>query len=194
MPSPVSKARARSPTSRGERGLAALPGIRAGGQGRVDRLSGARWATCTSRHGRAGIYEFIKWFYPQIRKEGLVVDGAPMRRECLANDHRTPGPQIAGHALRLPFDHPATYPTRCSSATSGAHQRDSARMATSSLPLPLRGHRPLIGKRTWGGVVAFRTPDRWWMGDRVRAPAGHQCPTGEWIIEGEGVSPTSRWR
>ena len=24
--------------------------------------------------GAAGIYEFIKWFYPQIRKEGLVVD------------------------------------------------------------------------------------------------------------------------
>ena len=46
-----------------------------GNRARVDRLSQGRLAYIhLPDMGEAGIREFIKWWYPQVRKEGLVVD------------------------------------------------------------------------------------------------------------------------
>jgi tricorn protease len=51
------------------------------------------------------------------------------------------------------------------------------------------GLGPLIGKRTWGGVVGGGNTGLI-DGSSVFVPrASTNAPTGEWIIEGEGVTP-----
>ena len=48
---------------------------------RVDRMSRGRLGYIhIPDMGDAGIREFIKWWYPQVRKEGLVVDDQGQRR------------------------------------------------------------------------------------------------------------------
>src|SRR3984957_177894 len=57
-----------------ETGLQYLAWV-AGNRARVDRMSQGRLGYIhIPDMGEAGIREFIKWWYPQIRKEGLVVD------------------------------------------------------------------------------------------------------------------------
>ena len=50
--------------------------------------------------GAEGIYEFIKWYYPQIRKEGLVIDVRFERRgKRFAVDPGASGQQVTRHAI-----------------------------------------------------------------------------------------------
>ncbi len=58
------------------RGQPALPrlGARATGSGSPTATDGRVGYLHIPDMGAPGIYEFIKWYYPQIRKEGLVVD------------------------------------------------------------------------------------------------------------------------
>ncbi len=52
------------------------------------------------------------------------------------------------------------------------------------------GMGPLIGKRTWGGVVGISGRGPLIDGGRVFVPeAGSASVAGEWIIEGHGVDP-----
>jgi len=54
----------------------------------------------------------------------------------------------------------------------------------------LAGLGPLVGKRTWGGVVGISDSGPLLDGGTVFVPqSGTNAPTGEWIIEGEGVMP-----
>ena len=52
------------------------------------------------------------------------------------------------------------------------------------------GLGPLIGKRTWGGVVGIYGRDPLIDGGSVSVPeAGSADPEGHWVIEGHGVDP-----
>ncbi|HNX50061.1 MAG TPA: S41 family peptidase, partial [Thermoanaerobaculaceae bacterium] len=49
---------------------------------------------------------------------------------------------------------------------------------------------PLIGKRSWGGVVGISGRGPLIDGGEVFVPLnGTNAPTGEWVIEGHGVDP-----
>jgi len=49
---------------------------------------------------------------------------------------------------------------------------------------------PLIGKRSWGGVVGITNRGNLIDGGSVSVPEfGFASPNGKWIIEGEGVMP-----
>ena len=53
-----------------------------------------------------------------------------------------------------------------------------------------KGLGPLIGKRSWGGVVGIYGTSPLIDGGGVSIPeAGSGSPEGEWIIEGYGVDP-----
>jgi len=68
--------------------------------------------------GAPGIYEFIKWYYPQIRKEGLVVDvrgngGGNVSQWIIERlDSRLMGTRFGYRS-----DEPGTYPRPSSTAT-----------------------------------------------------------------------------
>ena len=52
------------------------------------------------------------------------------------------------------------------------------------------GLGPLIGKRSWGGVVGITNRGNLIDGGSVNVPEfGFASPDGKWIIEGEGVTP-----
>ncbi len=61
--------------------------------------------------GATGAYEFVKWFYPQIRKEGLIVDvrsngGGNISQWIIERlDSKLLGTRF-GYASRLPDDLP----------------------------------------------------------------------------------------
>jgi len=49
---------------------------------------------------------------------------------------------------------------------------------------------PLVGTRTWGGLVGIWGTPALVDGGRITAPrGGYFTPDGEWAIEGEGVAP-----
>ena len=61
--------------------------------------------------GVAGSYEFVKWFYPQSRKEGLIVDvrangGGNISQWIIERLRR----KLARHALRRTVEDARTYP------------------------------------------------------------------------------------
>ena len=140
-----------------------------------------------------GIREWIKWFYGQIRNEGLVIDVrsngggnvSPMiierlRRELLMVDFERnievadtyPGTVFHGHlACLLDED----------TASDGDQFAYVFRRA---------GLGPLVGKRSWGGVVGIYGRDPLIDGGAVSVPeAGSADPDGNWVIEGHGVDP-----
>jgi tricorn protease len=143
--------------------------------------------------GEDGLREFVKWFYPQFRKEGLILDArgngggfiSPMlidrlRRSVLENDFG-----------RL-SDDPLPYPP------AGLYNHMACLLNQTSgsdgdmFPAMFRqaGLGPLIGKRSWGGVVGINSHGPLIDGGQVFVPeTGSASLQGEWIIENHGVDP-----
>ena len=135
--------------------------------------------------GAAGIYEFIKWYYPQLRKEGLIVDvrsnGGGNVSQWIIERLDT---KLLGTRFGYASDHPRTYPY---SVFFGPMV-----CLIDIFPYRFReaGLGPLIGKRTWGGVVGISGRGPLIDGGTVYVPMqGTNDVEGNWIIEGKGVSP-----
>ncbi len=144
--------------------------------------------------GVKGISEWVKWFYGQIRKDALVIDVrsngggnvSPMiiqrlRRQVMGYDYErnmdipntTPGTAFHGHLV-------------CVLDEDTASDGDQFAWAFREA-----GLGPLVGKRSWGGVVGIY-PGRTALidGGRTMVPeAGTADAEGQWAIEGHGVEP-----
>jgi len=143
--------------------------------------------------GASGISEFIKWYYPQIRKQGMVVDvrgngGGNVSAMIIERLRRRP----LGTGFSRNSDTPETYP----GASFYGHMvclldEDSASDG-DIFPYYFReaGLGPLIGKRTWGGVTGITDRGPLIDGGSVYVPEfGTNALDGSWIIEGIGVEP-----
>ncbi len=144
--------------------------------------------------GGNGIREWVKWFYGQIRKEALVIDvrsngGGNVSPMIIQRLQR----QVMGYDFERNMDIPNTTPGTvfhghlvCLLDEDTASDGDQFAWAFREA-----GLGPLVGKRSWGGVVGIypgRTPliD----GGRTMVPeAGSAGADGEWVIEGHGVDP-----
>lgn len=143
--------------------------------------------------GTGGLNEFIKHFYPQLRKQALIVDVrgngggnvSPMlierlRRELVMVDlPRNSRPSPDPYATFLG-------PMVCLIDEFSASDGDL-------FPYRFRKYQlgKLIGKRTWGGVVGIRGPLPLVDGGQFFKPefASYDTEGREWIIEGRGVEP-----
>ena len=143
--------------------------------------------------GASGIAEFIKWFYPQIRKEGLIVDvrangGGNVSQVILERlDNKVLGTRFGNLS-----DEPRTYPYTAFHGHMVCLISETSASDGDIFPHYFRelGLGPLIGKRTWGGVVGISGTGTLIDGGTVYVPmSGTNAPTGEWIIEGHGVDP-----
>lgn len=143
--------------------------------------------------GADGIYEFIKWYYPQIRKEGLVIDvrsngGGNVSQwiiERLDN-------QLLGTRFGNRGDHPRTYPYTVFYGHLVCLLNETSASDGDIFPYRFRkaGLGPLIGKRSWGGVVGISSHGPLIDGGRVFVPEqGTNDVDGSWVIEGYGVDP-----
>jgi len=143
--------------------------------------------------GANGIYEFIKWFYPQLRKQGLIID-------VRGNGGGNVSSMILQRLIRRPlaFGYQAhnewqdTYPPQAFNGPMVALISETSASDGDIFPYFFReaGLGPLIGKRTWGGVVGITGRGPLLDGGSVFVPEfGLGQPGRGWIIEGQGVAP-----
>ena len=143
--------------------------------------------------GNNGIREFIKWYYPQIRKEGLVVDvrangGGNISRMIIERLRR----KLLGLNYARTDDDASTYPDQVFVGPMVALLDGNSASDGDIFPYMFReaGLGPLIGKRSWGGVVGIFGTGPLIDGGTVFVPGfGLANTKGEWIIEGHGVDP-----
>ncbi len=143
--------------------------------------------------GADGIREFIKYFYPQMRKKGLVIDvrgngGGNVSQMILSRLQR----EMLGTRFSRNNDHATTYPETvfnghlvCLISENSASDGDifPARFQKAGLG-------PLIGKRSWGGVIGITNRGNLLDGGTVFVPEfATNDVDGSWIIEGYGVDP-----
>jgi tricorn protease len=141
-----------------------------------------------------GLAEFIKWFYPQLRREGLVVD-------IRSNG----GGEISGMLIeRLGrrglglfhvrhYDNPWLRPHAAFLGQMVCLINDTTSSDGDIFAWRFReaGLGPIVGARSWGGTVGVFTDHGTVLdGGTVYVPqlsfADNQ---GMWVIEGEGVHP-----
>ncbi len=143
--------------------------------------------------GAPGIYEFIKWFYPQVRKEGLVVDirsnGGGNVSQWIIERLDT---KLLGTRFGRRSEHPGTYPETVFFGHKVAILNETSASDGDIFPHMFRraGLGTLIGKRSWGGVVGITGLGPMIDGGMVFVPiSGTNDPDGKWVIEGHGVDP-----
>ena len=142
--------------------------------------------------GQDGIREFIKHYYPQRDKQGLVIDD---RSNGGGNVSQMVLNRLQRQLLMCTFGRTSgfqTYPR----ATFLGHLVCLIDEGSSSdgdiFPAMFRqsGLGKLIGKRTWGGIVGITDRGMLMDGGTVNVPEfGNTEPGGAWTIEGHGVEP-----
>jgi len=144
--------------------------------------------------GGDGIREFIKWFYPQIRKQGLVVDA---RDNGGGNVSNMIIERLQRKVLGLNFDRNAsetgTYPPTAFYGYMAALISESTASDGDIFAYMFKKAQlgPTIGKRTWGGVVGISDYGPVIDGGNVEVPEFVAIADlqGKYHVEGEGVSP-----
>jgi len=160
----------------------------------VDQLSGGRIGYIqVPDMGADGIREFIKWYFPQLRKEALIIDdrangGGNVSRMLIDHLSRKP---LATQFQRTTED-PSIYPDGVFLGPMVCLLNENSASDGDIFPAMFRaaGLGPLIGKRSWGGVVGISSHGQLIDGGDVRVPEfGFASLKGEWVIEGHGVDP-----
>ena len=140
-----------------------------------------------------GLTEFIRQYYPQLRKEGLIVDvranGGGFVSEVILERLRRSvmGMASARNARPTPF------PYASFNGPMVALINEYSASDGDIFPYYFReyGLGPLIGKRTWGGVVGIRGLGGGLVdGGYAYVPEfGTYNLKSEWVIENRGVDP-----
>lgn len=160
----------------------------------VDKLSGGTMGYVhIPDMGADGIAEFAKWYYGQVRKQGLVIDdrnngGGNVSQMILERLRRVL--TATGYSRNNEFveTYPQvvfTGPMACLINENSASDGDIFPWMFQTLKLG-----PVIGKRSWGGVVGITDRGPLIDGGTVNVPEfGHANARGEWAVEGHGVDP-----
>jgi tricorn protease len=163
-------------------------------QKRVAQLSGGKVGYIhIPDMGAPGLREFIKWYYPQIRKEGLVVDvrangGGNVSRMLIERLRR----QLLGMNYQRTSEIPATYPDQVFVGPMAAILDEYSSSDGDIFPYMFRQAKlgPLVGKRSWGGVVGINGGVPLIDGGQINVPTSALASAdGQWVIEGHGVDP-----
>ena len=143
--------------------------------------------------GVSGIYEFIKWFYGQTRKEGLIVDvrsngGGNVSAMIIERLRR----ELLATGFNRTSEAASTYPQVLFHGHMVALLNETSASDGDIFPAMFKkaGLGTLIGKRSWGGVIGITGYGPLIDGGQVNVPQfGFGSPEGEWVIEGYGVDP-----
>jgi tricorn protease len=161
---------------------------------RVDKLSNGRIGYIhLPDMGEEGMREFIKQYFGQVRKEGLIVD---VRENGGGFISQTLLERLARHPLTVDYgrtnEDPQPYPAVVFYGHMACLINEGSGSDGDIFPAMFRelGLGPLIGTRTWGGVVGISGHGPLIDGGDIFVPeAGSVSLKGEWIIEGHGVDP-----
>ena len=141
----------------------------------------------------AGLNEFAKHFYPQTHKKALIIDvrgnGGGNVSPMLIERLRREIAMISIARNTVPITDPAAMiygPQVCLMNEFSASDGDI-------FPYRFRQYKlgPLIGKRTWGGVVGIRGTLPLLDGGTLNRPefSRYDIEGKKWIMEGHGVDP-----
>lgn len=192
------------PETKGSRDVVVVP-IREEGsllyynwvQGNIEKVSKATKGKVGYIHvpdmGVHGLNEFVKHFYPQLRKKALIIDirgnGGGNVSPMLIERLRREIAMVDMARNTIPSPDPEAMlmgPKVCLIDEFSASDGDI-------FPFRFRKHKmgKLIGKRTWGGVVGIRGTLPFVDGGTLMKPefAPYSAEGKGWIIEGRGVEP-----
>lgn len=161
---------------------------------KVDKASGGKIGYIyIPDMGVDGLNEFAKYFYPQLDKEGLIIDDR-------ANGGGNVSPMILERLAREPYrmtmrrgstrngtvpDAVLVGPKVCLINKYSASDGDLFPWGFRALKLG-----KLIGTRTWGGIVGITASLPFIDGTDVRVPFFTSYDmNGNWMVENEGVKP-----
>lgn len=144
--------------------------------------------------GPEGLNEFARYFYPQLDKEGLIIDDrangggnvSPMILERLSREpYRLTMRRGSNHIGTVP-DAVQVGPKVCLINKYSASDGDLFPWGFRAL-----GLGKLIGTRTWGGIVGISGSLPYMDGTDIRVPffTSYDPKSGQWIIENHGVDP-----
>ncbi len=144
--------------------------------------------------GVEGLNEFSRYFYPQLDKEGLIIDDrangggnvSPMILERLAREPYRLTMYRGSNRTRTIPDAVQVGPKVCLINKYSASDGDLFPWGFCAL-----GLGKLIGTRTWGGIVGISSSLPFIDGTDMRVPffTSYDPKTGDWIIENYGVAP-----
>ena len=160
---------------------------------KVDQMSGGRIAYVYLPDTAGGGYtNFNRYYFAQINKEGAVIDER-------FNGGGTAADYIIDYMRRPLMNYWATREGKTFTTPVGSIFGPKAMIINEfagsggdALPWYFRkaGIGPLIGKRTWGGLVGIYDYPQLIDGGFVTAPrVAFWSPKGEWDVENRGVAP-----
>ncbi len=141
-----------------------------------------------------GLNEFVKHFYPQLNKKALIIDNrgngggnvSPMILERLNRS-------VYRMTMWRGFDTPRTIPAQTHHGPKVALINQYSASDGDLFPYGFRklGIGPIVGVRSWGGVIGITGSLPFVDGADLRVPqfTSYGFDTGDWIIEGYGVDP-----
>ncbi len=141
-----------------------------------------------------GLNQFVKYFYPQLRKKALIIDDrgngggnvSPMIIERLRRQMI-----MQTMARNIPSLGPVPEQTHVGPKVLLVNQYSAS--DGDLFPYQFKAYKigPVIGVRTWGGVTGIRGSLPLMDGGYLYKPEfGHYSADGKkWIIEGHGVDP-----
>jgi tricorn protease len=160
---------------------------------KVDELSGGKLAyVYMPDTGAAGLINFNRYFFAQIDKEGVILD-----------ERFNGGGQVADYVIevlnRPLLSYNFTRYGAIQRSPSGSIQgpkvmiiNEPAGSGGDMMPWMFRYTKagPLVGKRTWGGLIGVLGFPTLMDGGTITAPNIRiASPSGEWIAENTGVAP-----
>lgn len=161
---------------------------------RVDKVSNGRIGYIhIPNMGGDGGYEFLKWYYPQIRKEGIIIDdrnngGGNISSWILMRLHA----KVLGSRFGSTRVSPEYYPPLANNAHFVCLINETSASDGDIFPYYFKKSNlgPVIGKRSWGGVVGITGTGPLIDGGVVYVPlSATNDENGNYIIEGHGVDP-----
>ena len=159
----------------------------------VDQASGGKFGYVhIPDMGYSGMTTFDRWFYPQTDREGLIVDcrwnGGGFVSQILLERLRRP---ITAWD-RTRFGQVETYPYRALNGPFVVLTNQEAGSDGDILPRAVQIEKlaPVIGMRSWGGVIGISDSQNLVDGGTVTFPyAAWWEKDGGWTIENHGVDP-----
>ncbi|WP_163714629.1 S41 family peptidase [Mangrovibacterium lignilyticum] len=144
--------------------------------------------------GPEGLNMFARLFYPQLNKKGLIIDDrgngggnvSPMILERLQRE-------VQRQNTRRNYKHPTPVPTKMMVGPKVLLIDKYSASDGDLFPYGFKHYKlgPVIGTRSWGGVVGISGSLPFVDGADLRKPefASFSSEESKWIIEGHGVEP-----
>ena len=159
----------------------------------VERLSGGRLGyVALSDFYDEGSKEFVRQFYPQLDRQGLIFDvrwnrGGFTSQAVLAVLRRLREGVFVNREGAL-----SPLPTAAPPPIMAVIENDASSSDGDQFPYYFRkyGLGPVVGERTWGGVQGINGPWRLMDGTAIFIPKDSLSDrNGHWVIENTGTPP-----